>query len=130
MSEATVATGSWRELFGRDRLRTSTLLAGGIALYATNSSSPSACCQHGRRHRRATVYAWVITVYLVGSVVAATAVNPLLMRCGPRASYLATLTLFGVGTVGCAIAPTMELLLVARTVQGAAGGCSQVSAMR
>ena len=32
------------------------------------------------------------------------------------------LTLFGVGSVGCAVAPTMEIMLVGRTVQGAAGG--------
>ena len=62
-------------------------------------------------------YAWVITVYLVGSVVAATAVNPLLMRFGPRTSYLLILSVFGAGTLACAIAPSMELLLVARTVQ-------------
>ncbi len=61
-------------------------------------------------------------MYLVGSVVAAAAVNPLLARFGPRASYLLTLAIFGVGTSACALAPTMELLLVARTVQGAAGG--------
>ena len=123
VSEATVATGSWRELLGRDRLRTSTLLAGGVALYATNefltiSLLPSTIADIGGQR----FYAWVVSVYLVGSVVAATAVNPLLMRRGPRASYLLVLTLFGAGTVGCAIAPTMELLLVARTIQGAAGG--------
>ncbi len=118
-----MAPGSWRELLGRGRLRTSTLLAGGVALYATNefltiSLLPSTVADIGGQR----FYAWVVTVYLVGSVVAATAVNPLLMRCGPRASYLVTLTMFGVGTVGCAVAPTMEMLLVARTVQGAAGG--------
>ncbi|MGE5695622.1 MAG: MFS transporter [Candidatus Sericytochromatia bacterium] len=123
MSEATAAPGSWRELLGRERFRTSTLLAGGVALYATNefltiSLLPSTVADIGGQK----FYAWVVTVYLVGSVVAATAVNPLLMRCGPRASYLSTLAVFGLGTVGCAVAPTMELLLVARTVQGAAGG--------
>jgi MFS family permease len=55
-------------------------------------------------------------------VVAAAAVNPLLVRFGPRASYLLTLAIFGVGTLACALAPTMELLLVGRAVQGAAGG--------
>jgi MFS family permease len=123
VSDAGVAAGSWRELLGRDRLRTSTLLAGGVALYATNefltiSLLPSTVADIGGQK----FYAWVVAVYLVGSVVAATTVNPLLMRCGPRASYLLTLALFGAGTVGCAVAPTMELLLVARTVQGAAGG--------
>jgi MFS family permease len=120
---ATITTGRWRELFGRERLGTSTLLAGGVALYATNefltiSLLPSTVADIGGQR----FYAWVVTVYLVGSVVAATAVNPLLTRFGPRVAYWLTLTLFGAGTVGCALAPTMELLLVARTVQGAAGG--------
>lgn len=120
---ATIKPGSWRELLGRERLRTAALLAGGVALYATNefltiSLLPSTVADIGGER----FYAWVITVYLVGSVVAAAAVNPLLVTLGPRASYLVTLTIFGVGTLGCALAPTMELLLVARTVQGAAGG--------
>jgi MFS family permease len=116
-------TGSWRELLRRDRLGTVIVLAGGVALYATNefltiSLLPSAVADIGGQR----LYAWVVTVYLVGSVVAATAVNPLLMRFGPRTSYLLILTMFGAGTAGCALAPTMELLLVARTLQGAAGG--------
>jgi MFS family permease len=120
---ATVTTGSWRELVGRDRLGTSTLLAGAVALYATNefltiSLLPSTVADIGGQR----FYSWVVTVYLVGSVTAATAANPLLIRSGPRVAYLLTLTLFGVGTVGCAVAPTMEWLLVARIGQGAAGG--------
>ncbi|OBB03824.1 MFS transporter [Mycobacteriaceae bacterium 1482268.1] len=120
---ARIKPGSWRELLGRERLGTATLLAGGVGLYATNefltiSLLPSTVADIGGQR----FYAWVIAVYLVGSVVAAAAVNPLLVRFGPRTSYLFTLAVFGVGTVGCAVAPTMELLLVARTVQGAAGG--------
>jgi MFS family permease len=120
---AGVQTGSWRELLGRERLGTSTLLAGGVALYATNefltiSLLPSTVADIGGQR----FYAWVIAVYLVGSVIAAAAVNPLLMRFGPRAAYLVTLALFAAGTTCCALAPTMELLLVARAVQGAAGG--------
>ena len=120
---ATIKPGSWRELLGRERLGTATLLAGGVGLYATNefltiSLLPSTVADIGGQR----FYAWVIAVYLVGSVVAAAAVNPLLVRFGPRASYLLTLAVFGVGTLGCALAPTMELLLVARTVQGGAGG--------
>jgi len=118
-----VRTGSWRELLGRQYLGAATVLAGGVALYATNeyltiSLLPSTVADIGGQQ----FYAWVITLYLVGSVVAATAVNPLLMRFGPRTSYLLILSLFGAGTVACAVAPSMELLLVARTVQGAAGG--------
>jgi MFS family permease len=120
---ATIKPGTWGELLGRERLRTATLLAGGVGLYATNefltiSLLPSTVADIGGQR----FYAWVIAVYLVGSVVAAAAVNPLLVRFGPRASYLFTLAIFAVGTLGCALAPNMELLLVARTVQGAAGG--------
>ena len=120
---ATIATGSWRELLGPKNLGASTVLAGGVALYATNqfltiSLMPSAVADIGG-HR---FYAWVTTVYLVASVVAATTVHSLLMRLGPRLSYLLGLSVFGIGSLVCAAAPTMEILLVGRMVQGAAGG--------
>ena len=67
-------------------------------------------------------YAWVTTVYLVASVVAATTVHATLTRLGPRWSYLLGLSVFGAGSLVRAAAPTMEILLVGRTVQGAAGG--------
>src|SRR3982074_749203 len=113
---ATVTTGSWRELLGPKNLGASTLLAGGVALYATNefltiSLLPSTVADIGGQR----FYAWVITGDLVGSVVAAPGSTPRLGLFGPRASYTLTLLLFAAGTVGCALAPTMELLLVART---------------
>lgn len=120
---ATTARGRWRDLLGPKYLGASTVLAGGVALYATNefltiSLMPSAVADIGG-HR---FYVWVTTVYLVASVVAATTVHSTLMRLGPRMSYLLALGVFGVGSVACAAAPTMETLLVGRTVQGLAGG--------
>jgi MFS family permease len=115
--------GTWRALLGPRNLGTATVLAGGVALYATNefitiSLLPSAVADIGGQR----LYAWVTTVYLVASVVAATTVSPLVTRLGPRWSYLCALAVFATGTVVCALAPTMELLLVGRTVQGAGGG--------
>ncbi|CAM3454750.1 MFS transporter [Mycolicibacterium frederiksbergense] len=115
--------GSWRDLLGPKNLGAATVLAGGVALYATNefltiSLMPSAVAEIGG-HR---YYAWVTTVYLVASVAAATTVSATLARVGPRSAYLGALTVFGVGSVLCAVAPTMEMLLAGRTVQGAAGG--------
>ena len=117
------ATGSWRELLGPKNLGASTVLAGGVALYATNefltiSLMPSAVADIGG-HR---YYAWVTAVYLVASVVAATTVHSLLLRLGPRWAYLLGLSVFGTGSLACAAAPTMEILLAGRAVQGAAGG--------
>ena len=118
-----IATGSWRELLGPKHLGASAVLAGGVALYATNefltiSLMPSAVADIGG-HR---YYAWVTTVYLVASVVAATTVHALLTRFGPRGAYLLATGVFGVGSLACAAAPTMEILLVGRAVQGVAGG--------
>jgi MFS family permease len=116
-------TGSWRELLGAKYLGTSVVLAGGVALYATNefltlSLLPNTVAEIGGSR----LYAWVTTLYLVGSVVAATMVNPLLVRIGPRSSYLMGLALFGVSSVACGAAPNMVILIAARALQGMAGG--------
>ncbi|WKG01156.1 MFS transporter [Mycolicibacterium sp. HK-90] len=115
--------GTWRHLLGARHLGASTVLAGGVLLYATNefltiSLLPSAVAEIGG-HR---FYAWVTTVYLVASVVAATTVHSTLMRLGPRRAYLLGLTVFGAGSLLCALAPSMEVMLAGRTVQGFAGG--------
>ncbi|MFV8163968.1 MFS transporter [Mycobacterium sp. 134] len=115
--------GTWRQLLGARHLGASTVLAGGVLLYATNefltiSLLPSAVVDIGGQR----FYAWVTTVYLVASVIAATTVHSMLMRLGPRQAYLLGLTVFGAGSLGCALAPSMEVLLAGRTVQGFAGG--------
>lgn len=116
-------TGTWRQLLGPGHLGASTVLAGGVLLYATNqfitiSLLPSAVADIGGQR----FYAWVTVVYLVASVIAATTVHTVLMRIGPRLSYLLGLSLFGAGSLVCAVAPSMEVLLAGRTVQGFAGG--------
>ena len=98
-------------------------LAGGVAIYAINefltiSLLPSAVADIGGER----LYAWVTTVYLVSSVVAATTVGPVLTRFGPRWSYLGALRR-SASAACCARWPRrMELLLVGRVVQGLAGG--------
>ncbi|WP_099023192.1 MFS transporter [Mycolicibacterium palauense] len=120
---ATDGVGSWRDLLGPRYLGTSGVLAGGVALYAINefltvSLLPSAVGEIGGQR----LYSWVTTVYLVASVAAATTVGAVLTRLGPRWAYLLSLTVFGLGSVLCAAAPRMELLLVGRVVQGGGGG--------
>ncbi len=122
-TQGTPADNGWRALLGPKFLGTSTLLAGGVALYATNefltvSLLPSAIAEIGGDR----LYAWVTTLYLVGSVVAAATVSPMLLRVGARWSFLLGLTVFGVGSVVCTIAPGMGVLLLGRTLQGLAGG--------
>jgi MFS family permease len=123
VTDTASATGGWRELLGARYLGTSVVLAGGVALYATNefltiSLLPNTVADIGGSR----LYAWVTTLYLVGSVVAATMVNPMLLRVGARSSYLMGLAVFGVASLVCGIAPNMEILLAGRTLQGVAGG--------
>ncbi|MDP7720725.1 MFS transporter [Mycobacterium sp. TY814] len=122
MTQTTSETGSWRQLLGQ-HLGTATVLAGGVAMYATNefltvSLLPSTIADIGGDR----LYAWVVTLYLVGSVVAATTVNTILRRFGARSSFLLGLAVFGVASVACAVAPTMEVLIAGRALQGVAGG--------
>lgn len=119
----TPANDGWRALLGPKFLGTSILLAGGVALYATNefltvSLLPSAIAEIGGDR----LYAWVTTLYLVGSVIAAATLNATLLRVGARWSFLLGLAVFAIGSVVCTASPGMAVLLVGRTLQGAAGG--------
>ncbi len=122
MTDVASDTGTWRDLLDH-YLGTSAVLAGGVALYATNelltiSLLPNTVAEIGGSR----LYAWVATMYLIGSVVAAAMVNPILIRVGPRSSYLMGLAVFGVASLVCGTAPSMEVLIVGRTLQGVAGG--------
>jgi len=122
VTNAASGTGSWRELLTK-YLGASTVLAGGVALYATNefltiSLLPNTVAEIGGSR----LYAWVMTLYLVGSVVAATMVHQILLRVGARSSYLLGLAVFAVSTLACGAAPNMEVLIAGRALQGAAGG--------
>jgi MFS family permease len=115
--------GSWRELLGRENGGASTVLAGGVALFAVNvylttSLLPTAVSDIGGQR----YYAWVSSVFMVASVISATMVSPLLVRRGARSSYLVALVLFGFGTAICIATPTMEVLLTGRVFQGLGGG--------
>ncbi len=121
--QETVTTGHWRELWSSPYLRTSAVVAGGVVLYSTNefltiSMLPSTVDEIGGER----IYAWVTTLYLVGSVVAAATVNTLLHRIGAAVSYLLGFAVLGVGSLVCAAAPNMEILLAGRFLQGLAGG--------
>lgn len=123
MTHTATTTGSWRELLGARYLGTSVVLAGGVALYATNefltiSLLPNTVAEIGGSR----LYAWVMTLYLVGSVVAATMVGPMLVRYGARRSYLMGLAVFAVSSLACGLAPSMEILIAGRALQGVAGG--------
>ncbi|MGY6500890.1 MAG: MDR family MFS transporter [Acidimicrobiales bacterium] len=65
---------------------------------------------------------WVVTTFLVGVVLVLPLTGWLADRVGRKALYSACLALFGLGAAICAVAPSMEILIAGRFVQGLGGG--------
>lgn len=65
---------------------------------------------------------WIVTVYLLTS----TAVTPLYGKFsdsyGRRVTMLIGIVIFIIGSIACALAPTMLILILARALQGIGGG--------
>lgn len=115
--------GTWRELLGPRSGPVALVLAGGVLLeastvYLTTSLLPTIVADIGGEQ----FYAWTMTTFLVASVVTSMLVSRTLATRGSVAAYLTAFGLFGLGSVVCALAPSMPLLLLGRTVQGLGGG--------
>lgn len=100
-----------------------TVLAGGIlvqalTIFLTTSLMPSAVAEIGGQE----LYAWATTAYVIASVVAATMMSRVLGRLRAIASYLLGFGLFILGSLLCALAPAMQVMLVGRGIQGLGGG--------
>ncbi len=67
-------------------------------------------------------FAWSTTLYVVASLLGGAACARLLHRLGGHGTYRAALVLFAIGTIACALAPNMAVLLAARLVQGLGAG--------
>ncbi len=65
---------------------------------------------------------WVMTAYLLSTTVATPLFGKLSDIYGRRAMLLISLGVFVVGSIACALAPTMETLIAARALQGIGGG--------
>src|SRR5581483_9171425 len=75
----------------------------------------------GRRFGEIENLSWIVTAYLLTS----TAVTPLYGKLsdmyGRRAMMLTAVSIFVVGSIACALAPSMTALVLARAVQGLGG---------
>jgi MFS family permease len=117
------APASWRALLqGRNGLR-AIALAGGVALHAVNiyivtTILPTVIQEIGGL----AYYAWNTTLFVVASIVGSAVSARLIDAWGPRLTYLLALLVFSLGALGCALAPSMPLMLAGRTVQGLSGG--------
>jgi EmrB/QacA subfamily drug resistance transporter len=65
---------------------------------------------------------WVVTAYLLSTTLATTLFGKLSDIYGRRALMLISISVFVLGSIACALAPTLWLLVAARTLQGLGGG--------
>lgn len=94
------------------------VLVGAVTIYLAASVLPTAVERIGGEE----LYAWNMTVFLVGQVAAAMLTATVLQRVGSRAGYAAGFGLFAAGSVVCTVAPMMPIMLAGRGVQGLGAG--------
>ncbi len=68
---------------------------------------------------------WVLTVYLVANAVMLPASNYFALRFGRKKYLMTSIAIFTVASVLCGLSPSLGFILMARIIQGAAGGALQ-----
>src|SRR6266850_1830813 len=76
----------------------------------------------GRQFQDVSNLSWVITAYLLASTAVAPVFGTLSDIYGRRAMIITALSLFVAGSILCALAPNMPVLILARGLQGLGGG--------
>ena len=76
----------------------------------------------GRQFNDVSNLSWVITAYLLASTAVAPVFGTLSDIYGRRVMITVSLVLFMAGSILCAVAPNMPVLIVARGLQGLGGG--------
>lgn len=98
-------------------------LIAAVALASYNNLSATAALPDiGDDLGRVALLPWVVTVELLAAAIAVLAVGPFIDGAGARRAFRLTVVGFIVSSGLCTVAPTMELLVAARVLQGLATG--------
>ncbi|HEV7309401.1 MFS transporter [Ensifer sp.] len=113
----------WEALLSGENAVHSLVLSGGVALHALNiyvvtTIMPSIVREIGGLE----YYAWSTTVFVAASILGAALSARLLGAVGAGRAYAIGAMVFALGTLFCAIAPSMAVLLAGRAIQGFGGG--------
>ncbi|MDC9593874.1 MFS transporter [Xenorhabdus sp. IM139775] len=113
----------WRDLFSSENAPSAIALSLGVGLMAANTLIaitilPSVVNDIGGLN----LYAWNTTLFVVASIVGSVLSARLLSASGARNAYLVAALVFFIGSLLCTLAPTMEVMLIGRTIQGLGGG--------
>ena len=113
----------WREILTRAYLPQLLTLCLAIWLHAANSMLTATTMPDVVRDIGGLrLISWAFALYLMGSIVAATAISVCVASYGLRRTMMASTLVYTLGCAICAAAPTMPVLLAGRTVQGLGGG--------
>jgi len=91
---------------------------GSMDSYIVNTSMPRVLGDLGEPQ----YYAWVASAFILAQVVGLSIAGAWRDRSGLKVPFLLTVAAFGVGSLLCALAPSMLVLVIARAFQGLAGG--------
>ncbi|WP_413714964.1 MFS transporter [Serratia ureilytica] len=113
----------WSDLFSGKNAASAIALSLGVALHAINilvatTILPSVVQDIGGLD----LYAWNTTLFVVASILGSALSARLLSGYGARNAYLVASLFFIAGAGLCALAPSMPVMLIGRTVQGFGGG--------
>lgn len=100
-------------------------LAVAFEAYGTLTAMPAAAEDLGR----IDLYAWVFTSFIIAQVLAIVLAGRAVDRMGPVLPMGVGIGIFILGLLGAGFAPTMELLLASRFVQGFGAGALNLSFM-
>jgi MFS family permease len=91
---------------------------GSMDSYIVNTSMPRVLEDLGEPQ----FYAWVASAFILAQVVGLSVAGAWKDRAGLKTPFLISVAAFGVGSLLCAFAPSMHVLVFARAFQGLAGG--------
>lgn len=86
--------------------------------YIVNTSMPRVLADLGEPQ----FYAWVASAFILAQIVGLSIGGAWKDRAGLRTPFLVAVAGFGVGSLLCALAPSMQVLVFSRAFQGLAGG--------
>lgn len=114
---------SWKALLSGSNGIKAIALAGGVGLHAINvflatTILPSVVKDIGGLE----FFSWNTTLFVTASIIGSVLSARLLSKKGPRNAYQFSIIIFSLGTLFCALAYSMPIMLIGRFIQGLGGG--------
>ena len=105
------------------------LLTSVVAIAFETVAVATAMPEAARQLGRLDLYAWTFSLFVIAMALSTVLAGRWCDRHGPVRALQAALALFGMGLVLATLAPSMQVLLVARFIQGFGGGAFNVALM-